>query len=158
MGVKPLSDSEASSRPSGDSVKTCATEYSRSLKLAIGLEGETAIHGRNGSSVAVASYTSPVFSLQVPALDVSHLSVNLSAARVTGGIACERARSFQARRHSMFLAPAGAAMRWRKPLTSRHLSIYFRTSDAADDVKENSSVACTEAGRSSTCPCLDAAR
>jgi AraC family transcriptional regulator len=61
----------------------------------------------------------------VPALPVSRLSVNLTRARVSGGVDGERERSYEAQRYSMFLAPAGMAAAWRKDLPSRHLNLYF---------------------------------
>ncbi|CAN5264731.1 hypothetical protein BH11PSE9_BH11PSE9_30220 [soil metagenome] len=76
-------------------------------------------------SVAVAMYTSPPYDVVVPPLGVARLSINLSPARVTGGVDGHRSRAFQTRRHSLFLTPAGAAAAWRKASSSRHINIYF---------------------------------
>jgi AraC family transcriptional regulator len=71
----------------------------------------------------------------VPALAVPRLALNLTAARVSGGLDGDRPRGFDARRHSLFLTPAGAAAKWHKESPSRHLGIYFHPQvfDGADD-------------------------
>ena len=76
-------------------------------------------------TLAVVLYRSPPYDLQVPALQMPRLSINLTASRVVGGIESERRRTFEARRHSMFLTPPLAAVQWRKQSPSRHLAIYF---------------------------------
>ncbi len=90
---------------------------------------------RNSDAVCAALYMSPPYHLSVPALPVSRLSVNLTGAHVSGGIEGERPRNFDTSRHSLFLAPAGAAMAWHKDAPSRHLTIYFRADafDGGDD-------------------------
>jgi AraC family transcriptional regulator len=76
--------------------------------------------------VCAALYAAPPYDLHVPGMDVSRLSLNLTPARVTGGIVGERPRSYDAHRYSLFMAPAGAEMQWRKEASSRHLTLYFR--------------------------------
>lgn len=76
-------------------------------------------------AVAVALYASPPYDVQVPAMVFSRLSINLSPARVSGGLEGERPRAHAAARHSLFLTPAGAAVRWRKESPSRHINICF---------------------------------
>ena len=89
-------------------------------------------------AVSVVLYRSPPYDLHVPALQMPRLSINLTASSVVGGVESERRRTFEARRHSMFLTPPSAAVQWRKQSPSRHLAIYFRPrphddeSDCAD--------------------------
>ena len=91
--------------------------------------------------LAVALYRSPPYDLHVPALQVPRLSINLTASSVFGGVESERRRTFEARRHSIFLTPPSAAVQWRKQSPSRHLAIYFRprshndASDCADHLQ-----------------------
>jgi AraC family transcriptional regulator len=103
-----------------------ADAYASVLAGAGGRQLEALMRDGDRTAVCSAIYTSPPYELQVPALPVSRLSVNLTAARVTGGIAEGRPRSYETRRYSVFLAPAGAPAAWRKELPSRHLTIYFR--------------------------------
>ena len=77
-------------------------------------------------AVCAALYAAPPYDVHVPGMAVSRLSLNLTPARVIGGADGERARSYDANRYSLFLAPAGAGMNWRKEASSRHLTIYFR--------------------------------
>ena len=86
-------------------------------------------------ALAVVLYRSPAYDLEVPALQLPRLAINLTASRVVGGVESERRRSFDAARHSMFLTPASAAVRWCKQSPSRHLAIYFRP-QADDDESE----------------------
>ena len=78
-----------------------------------------------GIAVYAALYTSPPYSLSVPALPVPRVAVNLTAAHVSGGLDGDHPHTFYARRHSLFLTPAGAPVTWRKESPSRHLAIYF---------------------------------
>jgi AraC family transcriptional regulator len=116
-----------------DSPRQGATTYGRILSLAGGNEVTSAMRGQDRGSIAAALYTSPAYSLQLPPLGVSRLSINLTTSRVTGGVDGERGRSFEAKRHSLFLTPAGAPTRWRKSSPSRHLNIYFRSPAILDD-------------------------
>jgi AraC family transcriptional regulator len=100
--------------------------YAHALRLAGGKQLEALMRGDDGDAVCAVLYMSPPYDLSVPALPVSRLSVNLTSAHVSGGVAGERSRSFDTGRHSLFLAPAGAAMAWRKDAPSRHVTIYFR--------------------------------
>ena len=77
-------------------------------------------------ALAVVLYRSPPYDLRVPALEMPRLSINLTASSVFGGVEAERPRSFEAKRHSMFLTQSSVAVQWRKQSPSRHLSIYFR--------------------------------
>ena len=99
--------------------------YGRLLGLAGGNEVTSVLRGQDCGSIAVALYTSPAYSLRLPPLHVSRLSINLTASRVTGGVDGERGRAFAANRHSLFLTPAGASTRWSKSAPSKHLNIYF---------------------------------
>lgn len=77
------------------------------------------------AAVCAAIYASPPYDLQVPALPVSRLSVNLTRAHVSGGVDGDRQHGYQALRYSMFLVPAGIPVSWRKDAPSRHVTIYF---------------------------------
>jgi len=99
--------------------------YAQALAVAGGKELEALIRQRDRSAVCAAIYASPPYDLQVPALPVSRLSVNLTRAHVSGGVDGERNRNYEALRYSMFLVPAGVPVVWRKDLPSRHLNIYF---------------------------------
>jgi AraC family transcriptional regulator len=102
-----------------------ASTYAGVLTAAGGQQLEALTRRDDNSAVCAALYVSPPYKLEVPALSVWRLSVNLTRARVTGGLAGERARRFEAKRHSLFLTPADAAVRWHKESPSRHLNIYF---------------------------------
>ena len=84
-------------------------------------------------AVSVVLYRSPPYDLHVPALHMPRLSINLTASSVFGGVESERRRTFEARRHSMFLTPSSAAVQWQKRSPSRHLAIYFRPRSHLDD-------------------------
>lgn len=99
--------------------------YAQALAAAGGKELEALIRQGDRSAVCAAIYASPPYDLRVPALPVSRLSVNLTRARVNGGVDGERNRSYEAMRYSMFLVPAGVPVVWRKDSPSRHLNIYF---------------------------------
>jgi AraC family transcriptional regulator len=99
--------------------------YAGVLAGAGGHEIEASSRADDGAAPAVAIYASPPYDMDVPALGVARLSINLSHSRVTGQLAGERVRSFVARRHSLFLTPAGADAHWRKEQPSRHINIYF---------------------------------
>lgn len=76
-------------------------------------------------ALAVVQYESPAYAVTVPPLDVARLSINLSPARVAGGLDGAPLQVFLARRHSLFLTPAGCGATWRKAAPSRHINIYF---------------------------------
>ncbi|MBA3508160.1 MAG: helix-turn-helix domain-containing protein [Betaproteobacteria bacterium] len=82
---------------------------------------------------AVVLYRSPPYEFHVPALQVPRLSINLTASSVFGGVEAERRRTYEARRHSIFLTPPSAAVQWRKRSPSRHLAIYFRRQSLDDE-------------------------
>jgi AraC family transcriptional regulator len=85
-------------------------------------------------ALLVGLYHSPAYDLRVPGLPVARLSINLTSARVSGALEDDRARRYEAQRHSLFFTPAGAAVRWHKEAPSRHLNIYFNPEAfAADD-------------------------
>jgi AraC family transcriptional regulator len=113
-------------------VRSGVNTYAQALAHVGGKELD-ALMGRGGrSAVCGAIYVSPPYDLQVPALSVSRLSVNLTRSRVSGGVAGDRQRSYDALRYSMFLMPAGVPTVWRKDSPSRHLNIYFHP-DVLDD-------------------------
>jgi AraC family transcriptional regulator len=100
--------------------------YSTVLQSAGG-EQVKALKSLGGDRVVCAAlYAAPPYDLRVPGMDVSRLSLNLTPARVTGGIEGERPCSYDAHRYSLFMAPAGAEVHWRKEASSRHLTLYFR--------------------------------
>ena len=102
-----------------------ADAYAKALAAAGGRELEALARVGDRDAVCTAIYASPPYDLQVPALPVSRLTVNLTRARVSGGFDGERARSYEALRYSIFLVPAEVPVAWRKASPSRHLSIYF---------------------------------
>jgi AraC family transcriptional regulator len=86
-------------------------------------------------ALAVVMYAAPPYAVTLPPLGVARLSINLSQARVSGGLDGEPPRAFLARRHSLFLTPAGVGAAWHKVSSSRHINIYFdaRAFDHTDD-------------------------
>lgn len=116
-------------------VHSGAQIYARALVDAGGREVEAPSNGAERASPRVALYSSPPYALSVPALPVPRLAVNLTASRVTGGLEGKRPCSVDARRHSLFLTPAGEPASWRRESPSRHLAIYFRPEmlNAGDD-------------------------
>lgn len=108
-------------------VRNGADAYAQALGFAGGTELEAVMREEDRNVVCAAIYASPPYDLQVPALPVSRLSVNLTRSRVSGGVEGERCRSYEAQRYSMFLVPAGVPVAWRKDSPSRHLTLYFRT-------------------------------
>jgi AraC family transcriptional regulator len=106
-------------------VRHGVSAYGSQLVAAGGQELEALMRHADRSAVCSALYVSPPYDLLVPPLTVPRLSINLTRSRVSGGVDGERQHVFEARRHSLFLTPAGAAVRWRKESPSRHLNIYF---------------------------------
>ena len=102
------------------------TAYGRLLDRAGGEQLALVCPAGEQPALSVVLYRSPPYDLQVPALDMPRLTINLTASCVVGGVESERRRAFESSRHSMFLTPASAAMRWRKQSPSRHLAIYIR--------------------------------
>lgn len=100
--------------------------YTTVLQSAGGEQVKALISLAGGRVVYAALYAAPPYDLHVPGMDLSGLSLNLTPARVTGGIEGERPRSYDAHRYSLFMAPTGAEMHWRKEASSRHLTLYFR--------------------------------
>lgn len=96
---------------------------------------EIQVLAARNNALAVAMYASPAYAVSLPPLGVARLSINLSQAFVCGGLDGERPRSHLARRHSLFLTPAGAGAAWRKASNSRHINIYFdaRSFDQPED-------------------------
>jgi AraC-like DNA-binding protein len=107
--------------------------YARALRSAGGDQVEAFVRGGEGRGLGAALYRAPPFQVSVPALPVSRLSVNLTHARVSGGIDVERLRHFDAGRYALFLTPAGAPMVFRKDVPSRHINIYFHAETFDDD-------------------------
>jgi len=119
-------------------VRSGVAEYRRMLGAAGGSELAALMRDTDHAAVCAAIYVSPPYDLHVPALPVSRMSINLTRASVTGGVDGERQRTFEAERYSIFLAPAGAPMSWRKSSPSRHLTIYFHR-EAFEDPSEAAS-------------------
>ncbi len=97
--------------------------YGGTLARAGGCELQAA--QERGGALAAVLYASPPYAVTLPPLGVARLSINLSPARVSGGLQGDPPRAFLARRHSLFLTPAGAAAAWSKASSSRHINIYF---------------------------------
>jgi AraC family transcriptional regulator len=116
--------SASDSQPARD-VHLGARTYGRVLSGAGGRELEAQRPIRNRSSLCAALYASPPYALDVPALPVPRLAVNLTSAHVRGGIDNDRARRFDARRHTVFLTPADSPATWSKESPSRHVGVYF---------------------------------
>lgn len=110
----------------GAEVRQGAQAYSTVLQGAGGEQVKALVRGPDARAVCAALYAAPPYDLHVPGMAVSRLSLNLTPARVVGGVDGERARCYEAQRYSLFMAPAGAGMNWRKEASSRHLTLYFR--------------------------------
>ena len=136
-----VSSTAPNQAPSATSVVAGFTEYGSLLGHAGGEQQSLVCRPIEQPALAVALYRSPPYDLHVPALQMPRLSINLTASSVFGGVESERRRAFAAKRHSMFLTPTSAAMQWRKPSPSRHLTIYFcscshdDTSDSAEHLQ-----------------------
>ena len=126
---------EPNPSPSTTGPATGVTAYGSLLDRAGG--EQLALCSRPGEqpALSVVLYRSPPYDLHVPALQVPRLSINLTASSVFGGVEAERRRTFNARRHSMFLTPPSAAVQWRKQSPSRHLAIYFDQQSLDDGVE-----------------------
>jgi AraC family transcriptional regulator len=109
-----------------------AQTYSTVLQGAGGEQIKTLMRHGGDRVVCAALYAAPPYDLRVPSMVVNRLSLNLTPARVVGGIEGERTREYDAARYSLFMAPAGAEMTWRKEAPSRHMTIYFRPDLFAD--------------------------
>ncbi len=96
--------------------------YGGQLARAGGRTTQSLVHP---DALAVALYESPAYAFTVPPLDVARLSINLSPSRVVGHVEGDTSRTYVARRHSLFLTPAGASATWHKASSSRHINIYF---------------------------------
>lgn len=107
--------------------------YARALRVAGGDQIEALMRRGGGHGVGAALYRAPPYRVNVPALSVFRLSVNLTNARVGGGVQGERLRSFDSARYALYLTPAGAPMVFSKEVPSRHLNIYFRPDAFTDD-------------------------
>ncbi len=125
MSAKATARADVIESASNSGLSSGVEAYKRALAEAGGNELHVLKHGDDRSSVYGALYVSPPYALSVPPLPVTRISVNLTAARVHGGIAGDPPRSYFARRHSLFLTPAGESVTWCKDSPSRHLGIYF---------------------------------
>jgi AraC-like DNA-binding protein len=116
-----------------DDVNTARTIYDNRLSDAGGRELQA--RAARDDAIAVAMYASPPYAVTLPPLGVARLSINLSAARVCGGLDGEPQRAYLARRHSLFLTPADAGATWVKASSSRHINIFFdaRSFDHPED-------------------------
>jgi AraC family transcriptional regulator len=112
--------------PAGKGARSGAVAYTGALAAAGGRELKMHESADDRSLLCAAIYVSPPYSLDVPPLPVPRLAVNLTSAHVRGGFQGDRLRSFNARRHSLFLTPAGQPVTWCKESPSRHLMVYFR--------------------------------
>lgn len=106
-----------------------ARAYLRALQPGGGVEQRALMRGGGGPAapgcVLAALYSSPPYDLRVPALALPRLSITLTPAPVHGALEDDRPRHWRTPRHALFLTPAGAAARWRKPAPSRHINVYF---------------------------------
>lgn len=123
-------------RPQDQGLQTYATL----LQRAGGEQVQAVARLSDERAVCAALYTAPPYDLRVPAMGAARLAVNLTRASVTGGVAGERPRHYDARRYSLFLAPAGAQMHWRKQVPSRHLTLYFRPDALAGGEEAGSAI------------------
>lgn len=116
-----------------DDVTNARLVYDGRLSDAGGHEIQTLT--ARSDAMAVAMYASPPYAVSLPPLGVARLSINLSQASVSGCLDGEPQRAYLARRHSLFLTPAGAGAVWRKASSSRHINIYFdaRSFDHPED-------------------------
>ena len=117
---------EATRPHAENTAAVCITAYGSLLGSAGGEQLALVCRPVEQPALSVVLYRSPPYDLHVQELNLSRLSINLTASRVFGGVESERRRSFEAKRHSMFLTPPSAAVQWRKQSPSRHLTIYFR--------------------------------
>ncbi len=117
--------SEPNPSPSTAAAAAGITAYASLLGRSGGEQLALVSRPREQPELAVVLYRSPPYDLHVPALHIPRLSINLTASSVFGGIESERRRVFETPRHSMFLMPPSAAVRWRKRSPSRHLTIYL---------------------------------
>jgi len=120
------SDASALEQPNA-LLRSGVDAYAQALATSGGKELEALMRQGGRSAVCAAIYASPPYELQVPPLPVSRLSVNLTRARVSGGVDGERQRRYEARRYSIFFVPAGVPVVWRKSSPSRHLNLYFHS-------------------------------
>ena len=131
-----MSSSEnVQARPSGardKGIQRSVDSYAGSLRVAGGEQIEALIRGDDAHGIGVGLYKAPPFEINVPALPVSRLSVNLTKTRVGGAIEGEQLRTFDAERGALFLTPAGAPMVFRKEVPSRHINIYFHPDSLGD--------------------------
>lgn len=128
--------------------------YSAILQQAGGEQVRALTRLGDGRAVCAALYAAPPYDLRVPAMGVSRLSMNLTPSHVVGGIEGERGRGYDARPYSLFMAPAGARMIWRKTAPSRHLTIYYRWEDLMHDTRPTDPLAQLQAIHNLTVPGL----
>jgi AraC-like DNA-binding protein len=102
-----------------------AAVYDESLQLSGGRRIDANSFFRR-NELCVALYESPPFDLQVAAVDVPRLTINLADAPVAGAMASDRSQEYAARRYSLFFTPSRCDAHWVKSKRSRHLNIYFR--------------------------------
>lgn len=115
-----------------DEVRASVQSYASALHGTGGKEVKALMRTDTERPICAAMYSAPPYDLRVPGMTVSRLSLNLTPAPVSGGMADQSPRRYEASRYSLFFAPAGAEMKWRKEAPSRHLTIYFRP-DLMDD-------------------------
>lgn len=131
------------SSPPGSTTRTAASgdvgvqhavdTYVGSLRSTGGEQMEAHLRGGEGQGMGAALYRAPPFEVQVPALPVARLSVNLTHTQVGAAVGDERMHSFDACRYALFLTPAGVPMTFRKDVPSRHINIYFHPDQFGDD-------------------------
>ena len=102
-----------------------AAVYDESLGLSGGRRVD-ATSGFRNNELYVALYESPPFDLEIAAVDVPRLTINLVDAPVVGAMASDRSQEYAARRYSLFFTPSRCDAHWVKSKYSRHLNIYLR--------------------------------
>jgi AraC family transcriptional regulator len=112
-----------------------AAIYDESLQLSGGRRIDASSFFRR-NELCVALYESPPFDLQIAAIDVPRLTINLVDAPVAGAIASDRSQEYAARRYSLFFTPSYCDAHWVKSKCSRHLNIYFRDGLADEFTRE----------------------
>lgn len=116
------------------SARNAAATYGRTAGAAGAVELRHVASARPHADLCASLYACTPYDLRVPAVAVPRLSINLVPAPVSGRLAGDRPLETIARRHSLFLTPAGADASWRKAAPSRHVNVYFGADALADAV------------------------
>ena len=116
-------------------VREAARKYGRTLAVAGGTELTCLSSARGEGALCASLYRCRPYQLEVPAIDLPRLSINLSDSPLTGRLEGVPPVATIASRYSMFLTPAGATAHWRKRARSEHVNVYFAPSLFDDAVR-----------------------